>query len=144
MDIKFTKDQLETLAKALFVASWIGESGDEDAAEAFHELEQHVLKAIHEQKTFPWVEYDAELEQFCASDEVEDQWVEDFIEAHDDEHFWQTLEMQLAQRDLLEEFGEATLESMDSAERMDKLHEASVKYSEVFAEEGIVKLKLVK
>jgi len=143
MTINFTEDQLETLAKSLFIASWIAESGDEES-ERFAELEQHVLKILHKDKVFPWIEYDKEIDQYYAEGELEEAWISDYIEPHDDETFWQNLENQLANRDAVEEHGEAVLESMEPMERMDILSNATVVYGEEFSENGVRNLRLVK
>lgn len=140
MKIDISDKELQTLIQAVFIAGWISESSENPDREAIEALEQKVYRLAHQAGQTDLVEYDDDLGQFFVCPDQEEAWVEDFIAPHDDEHLWESLQMELARRDFAQAHTPAAIEAMDDEERMDKLAGLMRKYSKEFGTSGLERL----
>jgi hypothetical protein len=136
--INFTKEQYETLIKAVYLGNWVVNATDAEAVdESFDALEEYILSFAKDFGLEKYVDYDEGEQKFYASCEFEGGDVEEHIQRYDDSTFWEKLIFNLAERDLVHKYGERALEKMDDAERFGKEQEFLEKYEQEFSRNGI-------
>jgi len=87
--------------------------------------------------------FDGELKDFYLADE-KDQEYHEFIDAYNEEVFWENLEDDLAKRDLLEKHAKKAIQGMDTNNWFDLLGKEVDKYYQEFAKNGLKNLRIVK
>ena len=89
------------------------------------------------------IDYNEDTNEYDLCQEKEQE-VMEFIEAYEDENFWEELIDKLATRDAIKKFGVEKLDKMEQYERMKKIWEEEEKYTKEFEEKGIQRLKILK
>jgi len=140
MQLELTKEQYRTLLELIFLGNWILTSMELDPdieTQKYDELERYIF-------------YNAKncgLGEFTDGDDPDDCYpsrkfednspVFDYIDNYDDQAFWEELAYRLAERDLLQRYGEATLTQYSSEERFLLKEELANKYHRIFRKTGL-------
>jgi hypothetical protein len=138
MKINFTKEQYETLIKAVYLGNWVVNATEaETVDENFDGLEEYILSFAKDFGLEQYVDYDEGEKKFYASKELEETDIEEHIQRYDDYTFWDKLIFNLAERDLLHKYGERAVEKMTDVERFEKEQTFLEKYEQEFSVNGI-------
>ena len=135
MKIDLTRRDYQSLLTVIEIADWIlhAYSGDEQPESApIRALEQKVLALADDFGCGELVEYDAVEQRYLLTreyDEVSD--ATQFIEAFENDNFWEQLTDRLVERDLIRQLGEKAVKRLD----FDQLAEKSEPYQRLYAEE---------
>ncbi len=146
MKINLTKKQYETLIKLIYLGEWVGNAHrTDDRVREFEELEQYILSFYKDFGMQRYITYDERLKMFFPTAEFEDETkVDEYIEEYNDNTFWEELIYRLANRDLIERYGEDAVENMDWEERMRKEEIFIEEYEEEFGRHGVKNLVIGK
>src|SRR4030067_758701 len=139
MEIKFTKEQYETLIKLVYLGYWMIKSthGDEEA-EKFEEIEQYIFSLAKDFKLENYIRHNKEFDKYFPTIEFEEESkVEKYISEYNDGILWDELINRLAMRDLIKKYGEDEVE-----ERVEKQQPFIEKYENEFSKNGIENLVL--
>lgn len=147
MNIELTPEQYRTLLKTIFIANWIlpDEIDEEhsDSIEKFQNLFQTVLVKAGDFGAKDLVEYDEESKEHILGHEMDhDSDLMHVLEEFNDRNFWEELLYRLVSRDMIEKFGEKTLEEMEPEERMEKEQDFFDRYGDEFETNGLDNLRL--
>jgi hypothetical protein len=141
MKIELTKEQLETLAKLVFLGNWLGNSWrNEDVIEEFDEVESLVLEAAAKSGLQDYAELDEEG-RTVPSHELEEKMTET-VDFYNDNTFWDQLIYRMADRDYVRKHGEEALAELDTEEGMEKERPLVEKYEKEFNEHGLDRLEV--
>ncbi|HVP91775.1 MAG TPA: hypothetical protein VMS75_11235 [Terriglobales bacterium] len=141
MKIELTKEQLETLAKLVFLGNWLGNSWrNEDVIEEFDEVESLVLEAAAKSGLESYAELDEEG-RTVPSHELEEKMTE-AVDFYNDNTFWDQLIYRMADRDYVRKHGDDALAELDTEEGMEKERPLVEKYEKEFNEHGLDRLEL--
>ncbi len=142
MEINLSRQQFETLLRAVYMGDWMVNAIREPGSEVseFRELEQSLWELAHRAGFDGFVEFDATLSQFFPSEQFHET-LQPFIDEYDDEAFWDGLVDRLADRDFIETYGNAVA-SMDQDERFQKLLAFVDKYEAEIEEHGADRLRI--
>ncbi|MCX8000317.1 MAG: hypothetical protein N3A69_15425, partial [Leptospiraceae bacterium] len=119
MKIELTKEQYYNLVKLITIAGWVVETVStdvdedgifEDEIQPLIEVEQYILSK-HEEFGLTTVFKDND-DYYSATFELEEE-VLPIIELFEEHSFWEELTYRLARRDVIEEYGESAVNSMD-------------------------------
>lgn len=134
MKINITKKQYITLIKSMYLATYMtGIDGENNKKIEFEDLEKYFLSFAdkfdvkdkvekHKWENFPGKYFDDELE--------------DIIDEHNNDNFWEELVYRLAKINLSKIYSEKELNTMSSKEFMENLFSVEDKYRKVF-EKGL-------
>lgn len=144
MEITFTKEQYETLLKAVYMGNWIVNSIDEETEEnPFDALEEYVFSFA---KDFGLERYAACVKEnntyYPSRQMEEDEEVDEYIQNYDDDIFWDKLIFNLSRRDVEKKYGEAAVEKMSDEELILKEKPFAEKYEKEFAKNGLKNLTI--
>jgi hypothetical protein len=146
MKISFTKEQFETLLKAVYLGTRMVNAYEEDTENNEYAELQYYLFGLAK---------DFGLDEFADPDEKqktarpsaafeEEQAVNEIIERYDDFTFLDKLIYNLAGRDMLDKHGEKALEKMSDEEFFEEEESFVEKYQKEFAKNGIKNLTVSK
>lgn len=146
MKINITKKQYKTLIKLIHLGTWMANAHrTDDRIEEFDELEQYILSFCKDFGMDDSVEYAEDLKMFFLTGEfLDESGVEELIDEYDNDTFWEELIHRMAERDLIEKYGEDTVRKMELEERLDKEWPFLNVYEEEFDENGLKNLRLIK
>lgn len=146
MKINLTKKQYETLLKLLYLGEWVVNAHrTDDRVEDFEEFEQYILSFYKDFDMQRYVAYDERLKMFFPTREFEDETgVEEYIDEYNDNTFWDELIYRLANRDLIDRYGEDAVKYMDWEERICKEEVFIEEYEEEFEKHGVKNLVIGK
>lgn len=148
MEIKLTKEQYYNLVKLITIAGWvletvateIDEDGIfEDEIEPMLDTEQYILSK-HEDFKLKKVFKDSD-NYYSVTYELEEE-VLPLLELFAENSFWDELAHRLARRDVIEEYGESAVNSMDPLQLHEFEDEHIRKYQDEFSQNGIDRLKI--
>ena len=146
MNINFTKKEYRLLLDIFSIADWVMNShtvGDNRATEPYRMLEQKFMSYAKDFECENLIKYDKKLETYFQTAEYEDLETDSrFIDAYEEEVFWEELCSRLAQRDLLEEKGQQPVKEMDPIQRMSEEDLIAERYNTEFMENGLKNLKI--
>ena len=145
MNIKLDTKQLQIL---LTVFSWADTvkmafraEMDEQAAD-IDDLFQEILRLAHEAGMNDWVERNEENGQFKLNMQKElDCYTE--IERFENGTFWRELADRLAERDMLEKYGDQGLDENTMERELDDEEQQIQMYENEFMENGIMNLRII-
>ncbi|MCB1178646.1 MAG: hypothetical protein KDK36_13760 [Leptospiraceae bacterium] len=147
MEIEFSKEQYNSLIKAVSIANWISSSiDDEEFANSINELqnlEQYIFSQNEKFEANDKIYMEPELKEYYPTNELEED-IAPMLDNYDDFVFWEELTHRLARRDFVDEYGEEKVSNMDPLNRMELEEEFLVKYSEEFSTNGIGRLTIQK
>jgi hypothetical protein len=141
MKIEFSKTQYKTLAKALFLASWVAHAyKTEEPDDEFERLEQYIL-AQAKFFEFKNVEIDQEKGKYYHDSSFEEKCLKHLEEFMDDA-FWKELIDRLALRDFLAANSDKEISGMSDEELYTKRCRLEEPYEEEFSRHGLDNLMI--
>ncbi|MBT8419939.1 MAG: hypothetical protein KJO08_03665 [Gammaproteobacteria bacterium] len=148
MKIDITKQEYRVLVDMLEMANWVMNAHatwDKEETGKYITLMQKLYAHAKDMGCGDIIGYDEKLDgYFAATDYEEDGSHRQFIEAFEEDSFWDELSHKLAFRDLIQQEGEEALEKMDFMERATKLTEFLSWYEEEFSDNGLANVRVVK
>ena len=142
MKINFTKKEFKKLIELLAIADWIITSHNyENKSNPYKELIDKLLEKAKEFGLNEMVE--KSVNEYIFTDLTIDK-IYKYIEEFNENEFWDNLVLRLAERDLLDLYGEENLEKMDIKEFLSLRFKYMDKYYREFEENGIKNLRIKK
>jgi len=148
MNINLTKQEFVMLLRMVNIGDWVMFSrveGDEDDAPFVKEHQkvlQTLFAAAYKAKIGDLVIYEPTVKKYFETGEFERDYHE-FIDQYEETSFWEELANRLASRDLAEQLGDDTCETMDPTERFIQVEELAGHYNDEFDEHGLLRLHLL-
>jgi hypothetical protein len=136
MNISLTPEQYKTLLLATYLGNWMVNSHQVETDKTFDTLASHVYSYAESFGLVGLVELDADNGQYYPTRELEELAAE-YIDAYDNETFWDELIERLSQRDLDAKYGQDASEKMTVEDRFTKLEEFEARYDEEFEKHGV-------
>ena len=148
MKMNFTKKEYQTLVEMLLAADWVmtgHEDEEREETKPYRELRKMVLSHYTEMGMAESFEYsEKENEYFeTAAYEASAPHMR-FIEAYNEQVFWEELASRLAARDLAAEATLGVEGSRSEEEWATRVFEVNDRYEEEFAENGLANLRLLR
>lgn len=144
MEIKLTKRQYEKLMRLIYLGNWvINGYHPEDSDEETDALEDFLYGQARNFGLSKHVFYDEEVDGWYPTKETEDVWLAD-LDDYKNDVFWEELEYQLADRDLVARYGEQRVDQMDPEERERMAVELADSYYDEFVKNGLKNFVLVR
>jgi hypothetical protein len=147
MELNLNKEQYERLVKLVYLGNWMINAirPDDQQIEKYNELEQHVYSFAKDMGMEKYIQFDPKVKRFITNWESEEHpEVDQYIDEYDDENFWHELTHRLAERDMVQTYGEKALDAMSMDERLQKQDAFLDTYSQDFQEHGLAHLVLKK
>ncbi len=144
MRIELTVEQYLTLIKLVYLGNWVVNSfrEEKDQIPEFNAVEELIYA-----QAGPLAEeiglYRDDEGRFFPSQALENELM-DYLDAYEEECFWEHLVRRLAYRDLAEEIGEEVIRMMPADERDEVLSKYEERYRREFEECGLENLRLIK
>jgi hypothetical protein len=144
MKINFTKEQYETLLKAVYMAnSMIDAVADESEDNEFAAMEEYIFSFAKHFDSERYVAYDEKEKRYYPSERLEDdEEVNEYIQNYDDDTFWEKLIFNLSRRDMENQYGEALVEKMSEEECLAKERPFAEKYENELGKKGLKHLTI--
>jgi hypothetical protein len=145
MEIKFTKDQYDSLIKLVYLGNWMINSIRDGGKEIkkYDDVEQYIYSFAKEFGLDNLIEYDTQTKQYYPTWELDDNpEVEPYRQDYENEVFWDELTDRLARQDFVRHHGEKAIRKMSQKEHFEKLHPFIEKYEEEFYKHGIERLEI--
>jgi hypothetical protein len=142
MEIKLTKDELETLVKLVYLGNWMANSWrTDDRIAAFDELQASLLETARTAGFRELVDQDEETGKPVPSAAL-DAALQDALDFYDDNTFWDQLIYRMADRDFLHRYGEEAADELDTEEGMKKEAPFLERYEKEFYANGLDRLEI--
>ena len=144
MKINITNREYRTLVQALELASWVLHAHAEEErkdTKHFRELEQKILSFARDFGMGNEISYDPKLEEYLPTRQFEES-VLGYIDAYNEDTFWEELIERLVKRDLLRQEGREGFEGLSFDERFQKEDPIRLKYENEFEHHGIERLSV--
>ncbi len=148
MHIRFTEEELATLAEMLtlarYVASWnVKESADQGVAR-FDAFTSKILEKAVGAGMSQFIEREPEMGGFQIKKDLEENFFyHECYEEFRNESFWDELAVRLADKDLARAIGQEAWEQLDEDERRRKSKRWESRYWEEFAENGLDRVAVI-
>ena len=142
MDIEFTKEQYENLLKLVYLGDWLVNSFRTERVSEFEDLENHLYSFAKDSGLGRLVVFDEDTKTHLPADSLEET-VTHYIEAYDEDKFWDELCHSLGQRDFIRHYGQAAIRKMKLEEMFQKEAGFINKYAEEFEKHGLKNLEIV-
>lgn len=146
MQVPLTKEQFKTLLELVYLGNWMVTSYHEDIPESkerFEAMEAYIFSLAKDFGLDDLAEGD-DASGYTPSADFEQGTIMDTIEDYDDYTFWDQLADNLANRDLVEEYGEEAVEGMPDQERFVKKDKLYWTYMDEFGKNGLARFRLIK
>jgi len=144
MKIQFTKEQFETLLKAVYLgARTVNVYEDDIEGNEYLELQKYIFGFARDFGLEKYADYDEEQKVVWPSADLEeDEALNELIDRYDDFTFLDKLIYNLAGRDMLDKHGPKTLEKMSDQDFFKEEEAFAEKYRKEFAKNGIKNLTI--
>jgi len=141
MEIRLSPAQFELLLKLVYLGQWVVEGAQEEEGnlEGYDALAAYIYSYAPAFGAKKWVEFDEAEGEYFPSNEL-DEAMEELISRYEEATFWDQLVIRLAERDLLQEYGEETILKMDWKELDKKKSQIVQKYLREIEEHGLANL----
>jgi hypothetical protein len=143
INIEFTKEQFEALAKLVYTGEWIVNAHrlPDEHIEEFEDVENHLYSSANLYGLEHLAMFDADLGKTFPSKEIEEEMLR-YVDEYEEQSFWDELCQRLAERDAIKMHGEEKFCAMDFMERLTLLGELEEYYSDKFCRNGLDYLNL--
>lgn len=144
MKLELSEKQYLTLIKLAYLGNWMVNSIREGEAveKEFDDLEEYIFANAKDFNAESVVEFSTEESRHFLAKDFEDALLTTYVDDYDEEIFWQELMHRLAERDIIDEYGEEAVNEMENAERMERKQPYMDKYSDEFEVNGLQNLEL--
>lgn len=142
MKIEFDRHQMGTLMRLLYLGNWMANAySDESENEEFAELIHYICGQAKDMAFAEFLAQDMEAPKSISSEALEEvENLNKLIEEYDDAVFIDKLIYNLADRDMLNKFGEKKIEAMSDDDFFKEEAPFVQKYQQEFAKNGILNL----
>ena len=142
VQINLTKEQYKTLVEMVYLGHWMANAIRPKTIKKYDDMEQLVFSFTKQAGLQDCIDYDDKMKMYFALEEFEETAVLPLKEEYDDYTFWDELAHRLADRDMLNRFGEKELARMPR-EEMNKVRDALIgKYEDESVEHGIERFEI--
>ena len=141
MNISLTAKQYKTLLLTTYLGHWVINAHRIKPDKAFDELASHVYSYAKSFDLPDLVERDADSGKYFPTRQFEDL-ASEYIDAYDNETFWDELIDRLSERDLAAKHSQEAREKMTMEERFTHLEKFETRYDEEFEKYGIERLTI--
>jgi hypothetical protein len=145
MNITFTKKEYLALLDMFEIADWVLHSHKvEETGETkpYRDLAQKIYALAKDFGCAHLIEYSTTDARHYPTRKLEEGAARDFVDAFEEDTFWSRLVEHLAERDLVRELGEEKFETLERAERWEKMEILEEKYWEEFQTNGVNRLEI--
>jgi hypothetical protein len=145
MKINITRTQYRTLLEILEIADWVLHAHVSERAETkkHREFEQMVFSFAKDFGFEDLVEYDEEMKvRFPTREFEETSRGMDYVREFENDTFWNELVQRLTERDLIRQYGEERVETMNRRELGEKENQLERRYAEEFYQNGLENVTL--
>lgn len=144
MKIQFTKEQFETLLKAVYLgARTVNVYEDDIEGNEYVELQKYIFGFARDFGLEKYADYDEEQKVVWPSADLEEnEALNELIDRYDDFTFLDKLIYNLAGRDMLDKHGPKALEKMSDQDFFKEEEAFAEKYRKEFAKNGIKNLAI--
>ncbi len=144
MEIKLSRSQYETLMRLVYLGNWVVNGyRDKDKDADADALENYLFAKARDFGLGQKIVYDEEQDSHFLTEDQENAWLAEYDDFKND-LFWDELMYRLADRDLVERFGETHVDGMAEEERRRLEDELADRYYKEFEKNGIDNLMLVR
>lgn len=142
MNIQLTKEQLETLAKLVYLGNRMANDWrTDDILEEYDEVESLVLAAAQKHGLGDLVEFEEDSGKALPSGELEEKMAE-ITDFYNDNTFWDQLIYRMADRDYVRKYGEDSLEELYTEQGIERERPLVERYEKEFNEHGLDRLEV--
>ncbi len=145
MKINLTKEQYESLAKAVYLGNWMANAQrtgqkDDPYYKDYEDIADYIYSFAKE-FGFP-DDFESELE--FSDNEEESTEVSRLHEEYDEQSLWEELPDRLGTRDFFNKYSDEEREKMDDKEHFMKMYECIIAWEEELEKNGLERLGIVK
>jgi hypothetical protein len=140
MDYAFSRDEYREIVEMMFIADWVlhaTRSEEPDETRGHRDLVDRIYSLAEDFDCGHLIDHDEEADRYFPTDELEEGWAMSKIEEFVNDTFWHELAVRLAERDLIREMGEDAVESMEGADRVQRMGEIEDGYTQEFFDFGL-------
>ena len=142
MKIELTKEQLDKLAKLVYMGNWMANSWrNEDVIEEYDEVESLILNEANKHGLSEYSELDEVEKKYVPSHELEEKMAE-LVDFYNDNTFWDQLIFRMADRDYVRKHGEEAMAELETEKGMEREKPLLEKYEKEFNEHGLDRLEI--
>lgn len=146
MKIDLSRDEYIRLLELTEIALWVIEAHHEEErshTRPYRDLEQKLFATAEAMGCGELVDYEEELQRFFPSMEFEEALAgTNFIGEFEDNTFWDQLILRLAERDMIRQVGEQSLQEMIPEERAEVEQPHADRYFKEFQKNGLENVTL--
>jgi hypothetical protein len=144
MQLNLTKDQYEKLMELVYLGNWLVNSyRAEDRLDEYDRTAEHILSLAPAAGFVERVEFDEFEGRYFPSQKFDED-LRQYVDEYDDDVFWNTLIDRLAERDLIRDLGEETVNKMEWDEYNRKVEPYIKKYEKEIDDSGVENLQVFK
>lgn len=138
MKINFTKKQFRTLIDLIYAGELVinGHRLPDDIEEEFFDLQQYIYSFAKQMGYEDLIEYSKEYNEYHETRKYDESRIYDFVEESEDEIFWSNLALNLAKRDIAEEYADK-VDELEHTEHLTLLWTREEEYIQEFYENGL-------
>jgi len=140
IQINLTQEQFKALVEMAYLGNWMINAIHVDRIKKYDELEQHIYSYANEAGLQDSIEFDEEFKQYFPVKEFEEGILNTFKDEYDEETFWEDLIAELANRDLIRQYGEKAFNQLPKEKQFEARGAAEEKYSKEFERNGVENL----
>ena len=142
MKIELTKEQLDKLARLVYLGNWMANSWrNEDVIEEYDEIESLILNEANKHGFSEYSELDEVEKKYVPSHELEEKMAE-LVDFYNDNTFWDQLIFRMADRDYVRKYGEEAMSELETDKGMEREKPLLEKYEKEFNEHGLDRIEV--
>ena len=145
MKIDLTNDEYRKLLDLLYLGNWVMTANDtenDESKKKYEEITQKIYSYAKDFECDELVEFNAEFGEYFETVELEESEVSQYLQEYDENNFWDTLIMRLAERDYLREITPREFNKLSSEEKITGTQKHEQKWEDEFSKNGINNLKI--
>ncbi len=144
MKINITKKEYQLLLDMLYLSDWMMHSYETNCKDnEYKKLRKKFLSFYKEMGADNKIEYSSEHDDYYEREPYDSTIHEKFIETYENNFFWDELIDRLGRRDVVNQMGIDTFQSLDNMERITKVETEKEKYANEFEHHGLDNLKVI-
>jgi hypothetical protein len=142
MKIELTKEQLDKLARLVYLGNWMANSWrNDDVIEEYDEVESLILNEANKHGLSEYSELDEVEKKYVPSHELEEKMAE-LVDFYNDNTFWDQLIFRMADRDYVRKYGEEAMSELETDKGMEREKPLLEKYEKEFNEHGLDRIEI--
>lgn len=146
MNVSIDGGDFKALLKLAYLGNWLANaihngSAEDTQDEALENAEQLIFSLADKFGLEKYVEYDAEIEEYFPSQELENE-MNEYIEEYDEDNFWDELFHRLSDRDFVRDHTAEEIEAMDWRDLLRSEEPYRKKWDDELNKFGITRLEI--